>query len=146
MELEKSDSQSAPVDALDVELDSSEEILVDPGGCGNYRNSGQVLLGNAVRPAQLRRAFDPAARLCHALPASSLQRSDRLGATPSPEVTRLRDCAQAGAEGEQGRTINQIMAALLATYVEWLLDGTWTATYGDLDNGLLQWVPPNQVV
>src|SRR5437870_5415744 len=38
---------------------------------GNGRNSGQVLLGNAIRPDSLHGAFIPAAGHCHALPAPS---------------------------------------------------------------------------
>ena len=53
------------------------------------------------------------------------------------------------AEGDQGKTINQMMASLLAAYVERLMDGTcgWMATYLDLDDGLLRFVPaePYQV-
>lgn len=43
---------------------------------GNSRNSSQVLLGNATRPDHLRRTFNAATGLCHALPAPSLQRPD----------------------------------------------------------------------
>jgi hypothetical protein len=115
---------------------------------GNGRNSGQVL-GNAVRPEQLRRAFDPSTGTCQALPAPSLQRPDLLVAAPTPKLRARRDCAQAVVEGEQGNTINQMMAALAASYIERLLDGTcvWMATYIDLDDGLLQCVPaePNRV-
>jgi hypothetical protein len=116
---------------------------------GNGRNSGQVLLGNALRPEQLRQAFDRAAGVCHALPAPSLQRPDLLTAAPAPVGRPRRDCARAVNDGEQGRTINQVMAALVAAYVERLLDGScgWMATYVDLDAGLLRCVPaePGQV-
>ncbi len=116
---------------------------------GNGRNNGQVLLGNALRPEQLHQAFDAAAGECHALPAPSLQRPDLLTAPPAPVARPRRDCARDVADGEQGRTINQMMAALVAAYVERLLDGTcdWMATYVDLDAGLLRCVPaePRQV-
>jgi hypothetical protein len=107
---------------------------------GNGRNSGQVLLGNATRPEALRGAFHPAAGLCQALPAPSLQRPDLLDAPPEPRP-RL-DCAEAIAAGDQGPTINQVVAAIAASYVEKLLAGTggWMASYFDLDDGTLRCV------
>ena len=108
---------------------------------GNGRNSGQVLLGNATRPEGLRRAFDPEAGVCRALPAPSLQRPDLLDAPPAP-VPRL-DCAAAVAVAEQGPTVNQVVAAIGAAFVEKLLAGTcqWMAAYVDMDDGLLRCVP-----
>ncbi len=108
---------------------------------GNGRNSGQVLLGNATRPDALRGAFDPAAGFCRALPAPSLQRPDLLDAPPEPRP-RL-DCAAAVAAGDQGPTINQVVAAIAAGYVEKLLGGScvWMASYFDLDDGTLRCVP-----
>jgi hypothetical protein len=116
---------------------------------GNARNSGQVLLGNALHPDQLHGAFNSADEACFALPAPSLQRPDLLASPPEPVLRPRRDCAVAVAEGDQGKTINQMMAALLAAYVERLVDGTcrWMATYFDLDDGFLRFVPaePHQV-
>jgi hypothetical protein len=116
---------------------------------GNSRNSGQVLLGNATRRDHLHGAFNPATGLCHALPAPSLQRPDLLEAPPEPLPPVRLDCARAVSEGEQRRTINQFMAALVSSYLERLLDGTcgWMATYADLDNGTLRCIPadPSQV-
>ncbi len=108
---------------------------------GNGRNSGQVLLGNATRAEGLRGAFPPSARLCRALPAPSLQRPDLLEVPPEPRPQP--DCAEAVATGEQGPTINQVVAAIAASYVEKLLAGTcaWMATYFDLDDGTLRCVP-----
>ena len=108
---------------------------------GNGRNSGQVLLGNATRPEELRGAFLPAAGLCRALPAPSLQRPDLLEAQPEPR--QLPDCAEAVAEGTQGPTINQVVAAIAASFVEKMLAGTceWMASYLDLDDGTLRCVP-----
>jgi hypothetical protein len=53
------------------------------------------------------------------------------------------DCAQAVARGDQGPTVNQVAAALGASYVEKLLAGTcaWMASYFDLDDGTLRCVP-----
>lgn len=108
---------------------------------GNARNSGQVLLGNVTRPEGLRGAFVPADGLCRALPAPSLQRPDLLDAPPEPRPQA--DCAEAVAAGDQGPTVNQVVAALAASYVEKLLDGscTWMASYFDLDDGTLRCIP-----
>jgi hypothetical protein len=48
-----------------------------------------------------------------------------------------RSCAQDLMDGDQARTINQFMAALAASFVEPLLDGSchWMASYADLTNG-----------
>jgi PRTRC genetic system ThiF family protein len=108
---------------------------------GNGINSGQVLLGNATRPDGLRRAFDADAGVCRALPAPSLQRPDLLDAPP-PAAPRL-DCAEAVAVAAQGPTINQVVAAVAAAFVEKLLAGTcgWMAAYVDLDEGVLRCLP-----
>jgi PRTRC genetic system ThiF family protein len=111
--------------------------------CGNGRNSGQVLLGNTPRSEALRRAFSPADGKCRALPAPSLQRPDLL---ESPPVARPEpDCAEAVAAAEQGATINQIVAAIAASFVEKLLVGTcgWMASYFDLDDGTLRCLAAN---
>ena len=107
--------------------------------CGNGRNSGQVLLGNATRPEGLRGAFAPDRGLCRALPAPSLQRPDLLEAPPEPRPA----CAEAVAQLDQGPTVNQFVAAIAAGYVEQLLAGTctWQASYFDLDDGTLRCVP-----
>ncbi len=108
---------------------------------GNGPNSGQVLLGNTTRPEALRGAFVPSIELCRALPAPSLQRPDLLEAPPAPRP--MPDCAEAVAAGDQGPTVNQVAAALAASYVEKLLAGTcrWMATYFDMDDGTLACVP-----
>jgi hypothetical protein len=109
--------------------------------CGNGRNSGQVLLGNALRVNQLRGAFSRADGVCCALPAPSLQRPDLLLASPQPAPQR--DCAEAVALGEQGPTINQVVAAVAASFIEKLLEGTctWMASYFDMHDGVLRCVP-----
>jgi len=114
--------------------------------CGNARNSGQVLLGNAVRREDLRGAFLPHLGQCSALPAPSLRRPDLLNAPPEPAQSRAPlDCAQAIAAGEQGPTINQAVAAVAASFVEKLLTGVcrWEAAYFDLDEGTLRALPPD---
>src|SRR5207245_3347698 len=108
---------------------------------GNGRNSGQVLLGSAIRSEALRGAFDLDGGLCHALPAPSLQRPDLMDAPPAPRPAP--DCAEAVAGGDQGSTINQVVAAVAASFIEKLLAGTcaWMASYFDLDDGTLRCVP-----
>ena len=108
---------------------------------GNGRNSGQVLLGNTVRPEALRRSFIPTDGTCEALPSPSLQRPDLLDAPP--ERQPQPDCAEAIADGVQGPTINQIVASIAASYVEKLLAGTcrWMASYFDFDDGTLRCLP-----
>jgi PRTRC genetic system ThiF family protein len=111
---------------------------------GNAHNSGQVLLGNALRSDQLRQAFQASADVCSALPAPSLQRPDLLASPPRPADGDMDlSCAHYLTDGDQGRTINQFMAVLVASFVERLLDGSclWMASYADLTNGTLQCVP-----
>jgi hypothetical protein len=107
---------------------------------GNGHNGGQVLLGNALRPDELRRSFDRHFGICSALPAPSLQRPDLLEAPPAPAEPPDPTCAEAVAHGDQSRTINLLMAAVVASYVESLLEGacSWMATYLDMDNGTLR--------
>ena len=89
----------------------------------------------------MRGAFLPAAGLCRALPAPSLQRPDLLEARPEPRQPPA--CAEAVAEGTQGPTINQVVAVIAASFVEKMLAGTcgWMASYFDLDDGSLRCVP-----
>lgn len=110
--------------------------------CGNARNSGQLLLGNAADPEALRGAFSPATGRCTALPAPHLQRPDLLVNPPEPAPRPAPDCAEAIIAGDQGPTVNQVVAALAAGYVEKLLAGTcgWMASYFDLDDGTLRCV------
>jgi PRTRC genetic system ThiF family protein len=113
--------------------------------CGNGRNAGQVLLGNATRTEELRGAFLPDAGVCRGLPAPSLQRTDLLAAPPEPSspIVNGPDCAESVTTGDQGKTINQVVAAIAAGFVEKLLDGNcgWMAAYFDLDDGTLRCVP-----
>ena len=130
---------SAARRAIATTLDGRSDVLwLD---CGNGRNSGQVLLGNATRPDMLRGTFLPKEGVCRALPAPSLQRPDLLDAPPAPQLAL--DCSQAIATAEQCGTINQIIAAIAAGFVEKLLAGscTWMASYFDVDDGTLRCVP-----
>jgi PRTRC genetic system ThiF family protein len=111
---------------------------------GNGYSSGQVLLGNAARPDDLHGAFDRVRGVCRALPSPVLQRPDLLEAPPTPEPPPERlDCADRVVRGEQGPTVNAIAAALVATYVSRLLDGTCDsfASYFDLAEGTVRSLP-----
>ena len=107
---------------------------------GNERNDGQVLLGNLADPRSLPRSFRLGTQQCLGLPAPSLQRKDLLVAAPVPKPAP--DCAERVLRHEQGPTINQVMAAVAASFVEKLLAGTcaWMASYFDLDDGTLRCV------
>ncbi|MFN8475524.1 MAG: ThiF family adenylyltransferase [Anaerolineae bacterium] len=106
--------------------------------CGNGRNSGQVLLGNASHPDGLRGAFDEREGVCRALPSPALQRPDLLDAPPAPPPAL--DCAEAIAREIQGPTINQVVAAIAASFVEKLLAGScrMMSAYFDLDDVTLR--------
>ena len=107
---------------------------------GNSRNDGQVLLGNATNPEDLRGAFSTDLGLCRAIPAPSLQRPDLLVAPSLPEPEA--NCAERVVRGDQGPTINQVVAAIAASFVEKLLAGTcsWMAAYFDMEQGTLRTV------
>ena len=111
--------------------------------CGNGRESGQILLGNALEPRALRGAFDREAGVCHALPAPSLQRPDLLLTPPDPP----RDCAEAIAAGEQGPTINACVADLAADWIHKLLTGRcrWMADYFNNEDGTRVVIPADPV-
>jgi len=102
---------------------------------GNGRNDGQVLLGNLATERFLPRSFRLGTQQCLGLPAPSLQRKDLLVAAPAAAP----DCAERVLAGDQGPTINQVMAAVAASFVEKLLDGdcTWLAAYVNMDDGVV---------
>lgn len=114
---------------------------------GNARNSGQIILGNALTPDGLREAFNAATGRCRALPAPSLRRPALLTAPPEPAPRDRLDCAAAVAAREQGPTINAHLATWAATYVERLLAGTcgWAETLIDVDAGTVHCVPIDPV-
>jgi PRTRC genetic system ThiF family protein len=109
--------------------------------CGNGQNAGQILLGNVMRAEELRGAFVRDLEICLALPVPNLQRADLLEAPPDPQPGL--DCAEAVARGDQGPTINQVVAAISASYIEKLLVGTcrWMSSYFDLDDGTFRCLP-----
>lgn len=110
---------------------------------GNSRNSGQIIVGNALAPDGLRGTFNAASGRCRALPAPSLRRPALLTAPPEPAPRDRLDCTAAVTAGEQGSTINAHLATWAATYVERLLDGAcgWAETLIDVDAGTVHCVP-----
>jgi ThiF family len=113
--------------------------------CGNERNAGQILLGNALAPEGLCGAFDRATGVCRALPAPSLQRPDLLLAPPDPPPGALAaaGCAEALMAGDQNPTINAFVADLAADWVHKLLTGRcrWMADYFNNDDGTRAVIP-----
>jgi len=109
---------------------------------GNGPASGQIYLGNALRPDDLRGAFDPAARTCRALPAPSLQAPELLEAPSAPLPAPDQDCAEAQIAGNQEPFVNRAIAALGLAIVARLCQGrlTWRATFFDLDVGTLHYI------
>jgi PRTRC genetic system ThiF family protein len=78
--------------------------------CGNDRETGQVLIGSATTPEQLRGAFaiNP---LCQSLPSPAMQRPDLLRAVKEgPKRKRRLSCLQLMLMNEQSLMINQRIA------------------------------------
>ncbi len=109
---------------------------------GNGPASGQLYLGNALRPEGLRDAFDPETRTCRALPAPSVQAPELLEAPAAPLPAPEQDCAEAQATGDQEPFVNRTIAALGLTMVARLCQRklTWRATYFDLEVGTLRYL------
>jgi hypothetical protein len=60
----------------------------------------------------------------------------------------VRDCAEAVAQHDQAPTINQVMAAIAASYLEQLLAGTcrWMSTYIDMEDGVMRCIPADPTI
>jgi hypothetical protein len=104
---------------------------------GNGQNYGQILIGNA--PAvNMRNAFDEGTLTCCALPLPTVQMPTLLAEAP-----RALSCAEAVERGDQGPTINQVMASLMLEVVRRLITGTctWMQLYVDMDAGTMTAVP-----
>ena len=113
----------------------SGQWLID---AGNGKDWGQVLIGNTENAEGARLGF--ADRICHLLPAPSVQRPDILTAPPNvpPDI----DCAAAMDLEDQDPTINQTMASLVVSMVYRLIKGKCTvmSLYLDVAQGT---VSPN---
>ena len=99
---------------------------------GNGENYGQILIGNRSR--SLLHSFDEESETCLALPLPTIQMPGLLSQKP-----RARSCAEAVLAGDQGPTINQVMAALMLEVVRRLIEGTcpWMQLYLDMETGSL---------
>jgi PRTRC genetic system ThiF family protein len=108
---------------------------------GNAENLGQVLIGNADSPDQLKGAFDPERVVCYALPSPSVQRPELLlPGEASPIMPEAPDCAEAVRLGGQSPVINQVMAALTLEVVRRIITGTchFMALYVNMERGELR--------
>jgi PRTRC genetic system ThiF family protein len=109
---------------------------------GNGAASGQLYLGNTLRPEDLRGAFDPETGTCRALPAPSVQAPELLEAPTAPLPVADADCAEAQVAGDQEPFVNRAIAALGLALVTRLCEGklAWRAVYFDLDVGMLRYI------
>jgi len=99
---------------------------------GNGENYGQILIGS--QRSRLLHSFEQESETCLALPLPTIQMPTLLAQAP-----RTRSCAEAVAAGDQGPTINQVMAALVLEVVRRIIEGTcpWMQLYLDMEVGSL---------
>ncbi|HEU4328844.1 MAG TPA: ThiF family adenylyltransferase [Roseiflexaceae bacterium] len=83
---------------------------------GNHERAGQVCVGTETDPEQLTDAI--LGDICTRLPAPSLANPDLLVAT---ERRRREDCAAAMEDNAQSLEVNQMMAAIVASYLNALI-------------------------
>jgi len=105
--------------------------------CGNAADTGQVLFGSALEPAQLQWAFHPGT-ICRALPAPSLQCPDLLVDRPKEGSATSLSCAALMLLNAQSLMVNQAVAAAAGALLQRLLiaaDLRLFATYLDLAAG-----------
>jgi len=105
--------------------------------CGNAADTGQVLFGSALEPAQLQWAFHPGT-LCRALPAPSLQCPQLLEDRPEEGSGAGLSCAALMLLNAQSLMVNQAVAAAAGALLQRLLiaaDLRLFATYLDLAAG-----------
>ena len=94
---------------------------------GNAYHSGNIYIGNAVRPEQI--TVDEALRLCSGLPSPAVQDPALLAPDPpTPEPTAGLSCADLTLREEQSLMINTMMAAIAANYCyQWVIGGELTS-------------------
>lgn len=106
--------------------------------CGNWRDSGQVLLGSAPTAEHLRGAFASLPSKCTALPSPALQHPELLQPLPEESAGDRLSCADLGVANRQSLVINQRIAAEAADFLAHLLlsrDLRRFAAYIDLASG-----------
>jgi PRTRC genetic system ThiF family protein len=108
--------------------------------CGNSLDRGQVYLGSAAKLDELDGAF-PLPTICRALPSPVLI-DPKLG-EPEAEPAVAASCAAIAQASSQSRSINQVMAAIAATYLFRLFHGTleYFATYVNAVTGEMRSTP-----
>ena len=94
---------------------------------GNAHHSGNIYIGNAVRPQQI--TVDEALRLCSGLPSPAVQDPALLAPDPpAQEPTAGLSCADLTLREEQSLMINTMMAAIAANYCyQWVIRGEMTS-------------------
>lgn len=107
-----------------MKRDSDWRLWLD---CGNEQLDGQVVVGGATTPEQLRGAFKVPG-LCSALPAPSLVYPDLLKQDTRAHVTRL-DCDEAMLTDAQSLMVNQAMAAIAGQYLYAITIGRRLTTF-----------------
>lgn len=113
------------IGAVDNELARRELAQVQGAvwmDCGNFRNAGQVVLGNTADRDLLRRHLDGRDGKYAYLPNAALLFPQLLEPEPpSPQPETPASCADLVALGEQALFVNDLMAAVAAQYVYKLL-------------------------
>ncbi|MCC6607922.1 MAG: ThiF family adenylyltransferase [Anaerolineae bacterium] len=94
---------------------------------GNAHHSGNIYMGNAVRPEQI--AVDEALRLCSGLPSPAIQDPALLAPDPpAHQPSGGLSCADLTLREEQSLMINTMMAAIAANYsYQWVIGGELTS-------------------
>ncbi|MDQ2806411.1 MAG: ThiF family adenylyltransferase [Chloroflexota bacterium] len=106
--------------------------------CGNAADTGQVLFGNTLDPAQLQHAFT-LETVCRALPAPSLQCPTLLADAPEEQAGATLSCTELMLRNAQSLMINQAVATAAGALLQRLLiagDLRIFATYLDLATGV----------
>lgn len=88
--------------------------------CGNFRNTGRVLLGSAYEYDQVKGAFADKDH-CYALPGPILQSPGLLKLEPEDTPNNNLTCAQAAAANLQSLNINSRIASEAADFITQLL-------------------------
>ena len=94
---------------------------------GNAYHSGNIYIGNAVRPEQI--TVDEALRLCSGLPSPAVQDPALLAPDPpTPEPTAGLSCADLTLREEQSLMVNTMMGAIAANYCyQWVIGSEMTS-------------------
>lgn len=101
------------------ELHKARGILI---GAGNYRDGGQVVIGNAADPEQMRRHIDGMDGKYAYLPKEGLLFPALLEPeVPASEAQPDLSCAELVLRGEQDVLVNDWMACVVGQYVSALL-------------------------